>query len=213
MNSYHKYLSGLKINFWIISLLLVLNIPSCNYVKALFYIDHMETDERVKKMDVGKIVDNLRIQPGFKIADVGAGSGLFTRAMAVKTLPDGLVYAADINKDLLDHIEKSAAESGLKNIITVTADENDPRIPQKADLIFMCDTFHYIKNHKQYVKILSAYLKETGAIAIIDYKKNWPPLSEKFTEDELKSWMKDAGLKLSRSYDFIEDEFFMIFER
>ena len=213
-NNKKKDLSGynyMKIYIWVMSLSLILNFTACNYVKAMFYIEHMETDERLQRMDVGKVVDSLDIRPGWEIADVGAGSGLFTRAMAEKIKPDGVIYAVDINRDLLEHIEKSAAESGIKNIKTALADENDPRIPQKVDLIFICDTFHYVKNHKQYIKTLSAYLKDRGVIAMIDYKKNWPPLSEKFAADELIGWMNDAGLKLSRSYDFIEDEFFMIF--
>lgn len=97
--------------------------------------------------------------------------------------------------------------------MTVRAAEDDPRLPEKVDFIFMCDTLHYIDGQEQYVKTMAGYLKEKGAIAVISFRQAWPPMSKKFTGEDLAGWMKSAGLTLEKRYDFIQDEYLMIFRR
>jgi len=185
----------------------------CNWIKATFYIDHMERDSRVERMNIRLIIKKLEIKPGHSAADIGAGSGLFTRKIAEKTGPGGTVFAVDINRHLLDHIEETSTNDGIKNIKTVLAAEDDPEIPEKVDLILICDTLHYIEMLPEYVKKMSSYVKPGGRIAVIDFKANWPPGSIKYSTEDLTLWMKAAGLKPIRSYNFIEDEFFMIFRK
>ena len=59
-----------------------------------------------------------------------------------KVVAPGVVYAVDLNPNLLAHIEKSAKRAGLTNVKTVLASEDDSRIPEPLDLIFICDTLH-----------------------------------------------------------------------
>ena len=183
--------------------------PGCtDWIKAVFYIDHMETENRNSRMHVDRIVESLELKPGETAADIGAGSGLFTRRMAERVSPGGMVYAVDINKKLLAHIEKNAG--GLP-IRTVLATEDDPRVPDRVDLIFICDTLHYIEKPSAYVSRMASHLGPGGRLAIIDFVKNWPPMSNRFTVEELKGWARAAGMEPTREYDFVEDEFFIVF--
>lgn len=179
-----------------------------DWIKAVFYIDHMETENRTSRMRVDRIVESLELKPGETAADIGAGSGFFTRRMAEKVLPGGMVYAVDINKKLLAHIEKN---TGGLPIRTVLATEDDPRVPERVDLIFMCDTLHYIEKPSVYISRMALHLGGGGRLAIIDFVKNWPPMSNRFTVEELKGWACAAGMEPTREYDFIEDEFFIVF--
>ncbi len=198
----------------LLCIIAVLSLTVCKEkIKAVFYIDHMERDERTRRMNIDRIVESLEIKPGDIIADIGAGSGLFSREFSQKVIPGGIVYAVDINKKLLDHIEKKNSEDGITNIKIQQASEDDPRIPQPVDLIFICDTLHYIENQEQYVKKMSGYLKKNGSIAVVSFKTNWPPMSIEFTGNDLERWMKNAGLELSDNYDFIQDEYLMIFRK
>jgi ubiquinone/menaquinone biosynthesis C-methylase UbiE len=192
---------------------ILLSLTSCvDWIKAVFYIDHMERDERISGMYINRIIESLNLKSGLKIADIGAGSGLFSRKMAKKVV-HGIVYAVDINKNLLQYIDQTNSNDNITNIKTVLAEENDPKIPEPVDLIFICDTLHYIDRQEQYIKTMSSYLKKGGRIAVVDFRKNWPPLSIKFTEDDLTGWMKSAGLEPINRYDFIKDEFFLIFKK
>jgi ubiquinone/menaquinone biosynthesis C-methylase UbiE len=182
------------------------------WIKAQFYIDHMETEDRLERIQVERVVQALELAPGSAVADIGAGSGLFTRAMAKEVSP-GVVYAVDINANLLTHIEKTAQQAGLANIETVLASEDDPRLPDALDIVFICDTLHYIDEPEQYLRELHAHVRPGGRVAIIDFFRNWPPMSNQFSPDQLESWMKLAGFALVRKHDFIEDQYLLIFER
>jgi ubiquinone/menaquinone biosynthesis C-methylase UbiE len=182
------------------------------WIKARFYIDHMERPERLERVQVNRVVKTLQLAPGSAVADIGAGSGLFTRAMAKEIAP-GVVHAIDINPNLLAHIEKSARESGLTNIETILAAEDDPRLPEMLDLVFICDTLHYIEDPERYLRELHAHVRPGGRVAIIDFFRNWPPMSNQFSPGQLESWMKGAGFALVERHEFIEDQYFLIFKR
>ncbi|MCU0849478.1 MAG: class I SAM-dependent methyltransferase [Spirochaetes bacterium] len=177
-------------------------------VKAWFYLDHMEREERLGRMETERMIEELHIVPGMTVADIGAGSGLFTRRIAQRVTPGGIVYAVDINSVLLRHIAKTCDPDIVQ---TVSAEEMDPKIPAPVDLIFICDTLHYIPDPARYVQKMSSYLKRGGRIAVVDFITNWPPAAVKFTPGELTEWMKPAGLKKSEYHDFIKDEFLMVF--
>ena len=185
-----------------------------DWCKAVFYIHDMETEERVARLQVKRVVDMLSLEKGDTVADIGAGTGLFSMAMAKRTGPEGKVYAVDINRSLLDHVEKKALQAGIGNIVPVEATEDDPGIPAPVDLIFMCDTFHYVALKSAYLTCLRKHLKPGGRLVIIDLKDKWPPFhdSYRFTVDELKKWAAAAGFRLVQEYDFLSEEFFVVFE-
>ncbi len=178
------------------------------------YVKLLESERRVEQLQVERVVEALQCSPGQKIADLGAGSGLFTRPMARKVGTEGKVYAIDIDPELLKHIEKTAQAAGLSNIQTVLAAEDDPKIPEPVDLIVIIDTLHHIGNQALYLKNLRRYLRPSGRIAVIDFSKNWPPSHEemKFSLDELEQWMRAAGFKRIEKHDFLENNFFVIYQ-
>lgn len=179
----------------------------------LEYILILESAERVKMLQVERVIEALNIEPGQHIADLGAGSGLFSRPLASLVGPDGVVYAIDIDSDLLEHINETALEKNLANIQTVLASELDPRIPDGVDLVLICDTLHQIEDPSVYVRGLTHYLRPSARIAVIDYENNWPRRLEsaQYTLDDLDKWMTDAGLRREEKFDFLEDNFFVIY--
>jgi len=189
-----------------------ISLSSCQWIKATFYIDHMERDERLAVIQADKVVETLRVRPGEKIADIGAGSGLMTRRLAVKS-GSGTVYAVDINLKLLKHIAENACKKGQTNIRTVLANEADPKIPEPVDTILICDTIHYIKGPDVNVKKLHDYLKPQGRAAIINFSRNWPPMSNKFRESDLMKWMKNAGFEFLKKHSFLKDRYFVVFQK
>lgn len=202
---------SIKIIFY--AMLALIMTTGCDWIKARFYILHMEAEERVSKLNVQRVVDALNIGKGMVIADVGAGSGLFTVPLAKRAGSGGTVYAVDINPELLRHIAETGKPGTGGTIQTVKASENDPKIPVMVDLVFFCDTLHYIADQPAYLEKLASYVKPGGRIAIIDFTRNWPPSSNRFTTQQLILWMKKAGFSVMSSHDFIEDEFFLIFSR
>ncbi len=177
------------------------------------YIKLLEGERRVENLQVPKVIETLKIKSNHKIADIGSGSGLFSRPLA-KHVNKGQVYAVDIDQKLLDHVAKTSADEKLTNVKTIFATEDDPKLPEPVDLIVIIDTMHHIANQPTYVKTLKKYLRKNGRIVIIDFNKTWPAGHEKmvYKLEDLDGWMKAAGYKKVESYDFLDNNFFVVYQ-
>src|SRR5271169_3497111 len=70
--------------------------------KADEWVTTLEGPQRVASQKIEEVLAKLRLKPGMVVADIGAGSGLFSRPLAKAVAPTGKVYAVDIQQDLLD---------------------------------------------------------------------------------------------------------------
>ena len=179
------------------------------------YAKGLEDRERVAEIQVDRVVAALQLAPGMTVADLGSGSGLFTRPLARSVAPGGIAYAVDIDAALLKIVERSATVAGIENIRTVHAAPADPSLPAPVDLIFICDTFHHLPDKPAYARTLFHYVKPGGKVAIIDFVSHWPAGHEamRYTVDSLTGWMTAAGFTLQRTLDFPTDRFFTIYVR
>ena len=177
------------------------------------YARFLEGAERVARMQVTRVVETLGLAPGMKVADIGSGSGLFTRPIAKAIAPDGIAYAVDVDDALLAIVARSASEQQIANIRTVKAEAGDPKLPEPVDLIFICDALHHIGGQGPYVKNLRRYLRPGGRVAIIDFDQQWPQGHEtmRYTRDDLRRWMGDAGFTEVSTHDWLENSFFVIY--
>jgi len=177
------------------------------------YVKLLEGAERVERMQVPRVVDALQLKPGMKVADLGSGSGLFTRPIAKAISPGGVVYAVDIDPALLKIVGRSARDAGLTNVEAVVAAPEDPRLPQPVDLIFICDTLHHISGQGAYMKTLRKHVRSGGAVVVIDFSEEWPEGHEpmRYTLQQLDGWMSDAGFSRSASFEWLENSFFVVY--
>jgi arsenite methyltransferase len=176
------------------------------------YAALLEDPQRVARLQVDRVVQALGLKRGMTVADIGAGSGLFTRPIAAATAP-GVVYAVEIDEPLLKILQKRVADAGLTNVTAVLGRPGEPGLPSPVDLIFICDALHHITQPAAYLKSLRPHLRPGGRVAIIDYTTNWPEGHEsmQFTVAQLDGWMKDAGFSPQASHDWIQDAFFLVY--
>jgi ubiquinone/menaquinone biosynthesis C-methylase UbiE len=158
-----------------------------------------------------EIVGALKLRSDEVVADIGAGSGYFARRFAHHA---GKVYAVDIDPKLLEMIAKEAP----KNIETVLAAPDDPKLaPSSVDTIYICDVLHHIDGRPAYYAKLARALKPGGRIVIVDFHKRelpvGPPMAMKIAEADVVKELSAAGFRLSRSFDFLPHQYFLVFER
>ncbi|GIU77186.1 MAG: methyltransferase type 11 [Bryobacteraceae bacterium] len=156
-----------------------------------------------------EVVAALKIREGEIIADIGAGTGYFTRRFAVRA---GKVYAVDVNRSLLEQIQAL----GLPNVVAVPAAPDDPKLPQGGvDTIFFCNVLHHIENRPAYYEKLRAALRPGGRIVVIDFHKRplpvGPPPDEKLAEEEVIAEFQKSGFRLDRKHDWLEHQYFLEF--
>ena len=178
------------------------------------YIKLLESERRIEGLQVDKVVEALKVRPDDRVCDLGAGSGLFTRPLARKASGKGVVYAVDIDSELLKHVERTAQEQKLANIKPILGSETDPKLPEPVDLITIIDTLHHINNHAEYLKGLKKYLRPGGRVAVIDFSRDWPAGHEKmvYTVGDLDGWMTAAGFKRVEQHNFLDNNFFVVYQ-
>ena len=175
------------------------------------YAKVLEDPARDEWQKPREVVEALGLKPAETIADIGAGTGYFSRRFAHHA---ATVYAVDIDAKLL----AIAANSGAKNLTAILAAPDDPRLPDASvDTIFFCDVLHHIDNRPAYYAKLAKALKPGGRIVMIDFFKKelpiGPPVAMKLSEDEVIGEMKPAGFKLAKRVELLKYQYFLIFER
>jgi 2-polyprenyl-3-methyl-5-hydroxy-6-metoxy-1,4-benzoquinol methylase len=186
------------------------------------WVTTLEGPQRVASQKIDDVLSKLSLKSGMVVADIGAGSGLFSRPLAKAVAPAGKVYAVDIQQDLLDYINKRDKEESIRNVRTVLGEFNDPKLPARdVDLGFINDVLHHIQNRAAYLKALGTYMKPGGRIAIIEMDKNDPKTPHRnqpellVGREEIMQWMSDAGFKVVEEHAdlFPGTKWFLVFGR
>jgi len=180
------------------------------------WIKTLESKNRLESLKIYETLAALKLKPGMKVADIGAGTGVFTIPLAQAVKPGGTAYAVDIDQALLDHIAEKATEQGMTNVQVVLGAFTDPNLPDDVDFALINDVLHHIDKRAEYLKNLAGYLKPGGRIAVIEFipgqggHQNQPELQ--VSQETATKWMADVGLKPIENFNkMFTDKWFVIF--
>lgn len=181
------------------------------------WIDIFEAPERAEWQKPEEVVKRLELKPGNTIADIGAGTGYFTRLFAAAVGPEDKTIGLDIEPSMVEYMKEDAKKRGLTNYEAMVVKPDDAGLPpQSVDVIFICNTYHHIEDRVIYLKRLAGALKPNGRIVIVDfYKKPLPvgpqSVAHKISEEEVKKEFKQAGYRLTKSLDFLPYQYYLEF--
>lgn len=133
--------------------------------------DWLERPERVAEEMPEAVLAVLGLGEGDVVADLGAGSGFYTRRMARLVTPGGSVYAVDIQPEMLEILEQSVATEGLDNIVPVLGEAGDPRLPAgSVDWILLADVYHELEQPEVMLGRMRDALSDGGRVALLEYR-------------------------------------------
>jgi predicted methyltransferase len=161
-----------------------------------------------------EVIQALALKPDAVIADIGSGTGYFSVRFANMT-PKGRVYGVDTEPDMVKYLADRAKREGLKNVMAVAGAPNDPRLPEKADLIILVDVYHHVGDRERYFRQLQKSLKPGGRIAVIDFRMDspvGPPQSARIAPERVKDELKRAGYALAQEHAFLPNQYFLVFQ-
>lgn len=164
-----------------------------------------------------EVVSALELEEGQSVADVGAGTGYFSRHLARAVGVSGRVYAVDTEPEMVEHMRARAEKERTPRVEVVLARPDDPGLPEDGvDLVLMVDTYHHIDDRVRYLRRMSQNLRPGGRLAIIDFEKRplpvGPALEHKLARETVVEEVEEAGYRLVEEPDFLPYQYFLIFE-
>src|SRR5437764_13515095 len=134
------------------------------------YIGQLESESREIFAQRKEILARCKVRSGMAVADVGAGTGLFTRLFADAVGPRGKVYAVDIAANVIEHIEKTCKEAGRNNVVGIVCTPTSTKLPPASvDLVFVCDTYHHFEFPFKTLASIHEALRPGGQLVLVDF--------------------------------------------
>lgn len=169
-----------------------------------------------------EILKACNIKPGMRIADIGAGTGLFTRLFANQTGPTGWVFAIDISPRLIQHVNQQSVEHNLRNVTAVLCLEDSICLPPESiDLAYICDTYHHFEYPQSTLASIYSALKPGGRMVVIDFiriegvSRPWILGHVRAGQEVFTAEIEQAGFQLTRQVEIpgFEENYFLIFTK
>jgi ubiquinone/menaquinone biosynthesis C-methylase UbiE len=180
--------------------------------------DLLLSEERRETLQPETLLKNLGLKRGDTMADIGCGPGFFTLPAAEIVGPEGTVFAADIQGEMLTAVRSRALEHGLTNVRVVKTNERDvPLRPESCDLVLVAFTLNEIAGRASFLHHLARALKPKGRLAVLEWEKHQhgegPPVSDRIAPDDLIADAQAAGLKLERRRELNAHQYLCAFTR
>jgi ubiquinone/menaquinone biosynthesis C-methylase UbiE len=183
------------------------------------WVERFEQEGREIYAHRDAIVAWSQVKPGMDVADVGAGTGLFTRLFARATGDAGQVYAVDIAQEFVDHVLKTSKEEGLKNVVGVVCDDDDCGLkPDSIDVAFICDTYHHFEFPQKSMKSIYRALRPGGSLLVIDFHRIEGVSSDfimghvRAGQEVFRREIEEAGFEfVKENKKLLKDNYFMRF--
>lgn len=157
----------------------------------------------------------LALREDSVVADIGAATGYFPVRVA-RVVTKGTVYGVDVESAMVDYLKARAEKEELKNLVTVLAAYDDPKLPEAVDLVMLVNTYHHIEARSEYFARLLKSVKPGGRLVIIDFRKSssmGPPASAKLEPAQVTAELAQAGWTLTSSHDVLPEQFFLVYMR
>ncbi len=187
-----------------------------------FDLETLESPERDAWAQPDAVVAALPIdREDMHIADIGAGSGYFTRRIA-RRVPAGLVYAVDVDGQFKQFIEHQRESWGTPNIEPRLALYENPLLPVNSlDGVFMSNTYPYVENREVYFRGVHDSLRPGGWLVVVDFRKDascegvdsCPAPEDRVASGDVEAELARAGFALAAREDFLKHQYFLVFRR
>jgi ubiquinone/menaquinone biosynthesis C-methylase UbiE len=156
---------------------------------------------RVKEENPARLLELLKLKPGQVVCDFGCGNGYHTIELAKRVGGKGLVYAIDIQREMLDLLKERYEPRGLENVKPVLATPKDPGMPAKTfDLVLMVDVYHELSHPTEVLALVRTSLKPKGRLALVEFREEDPEVPilplHKMSQPQVMKEIPPNGFKL-----------------
>lgn len=166
------------------------------------------------------VVRALNLHTGMRVADIGAGTGLYTRLFAREVGAEGKVYAVDIADSFVNNVQREATAQGLQNVVGVVNTQTTTGLPDDSiDLVFLADTYHHFERPADMLQSIYRALRSAGELVVIDFHRDptvsssWVMQHTRAGRDEVRHEVELAGFRFTGEETFLRGNFFLRFRK
>ena len=194
-------------------------VPKREPAKVLSFesADWLEREGREELEKPEVVIQAMELRKGMLVAEIGAGTGFFSRRIAKVVGPTGRVYAQDIQPQMLEMLKGYAARERVTNIIPVLGTETDPKLPLgKIDRVLLVDVYHEFQQPEPMLAALRKVLAPGGTVTVVEYRLEGDTASHinldhrMSTEQVLAEWGA-AGYELLNQVETLPSQHVFIF--
>jgi ubiquinone/menaquinone biosynthesis C-methylase UbiE len=180
--------------------------------------DWLVRPERIEEEQPELMLQALRIQPGWTVADVGAGVGYHSFLIAKLVGPSGRVLATDVQPEMLRMLRNNARQLAVKNVEPVLCTQLDPKLPEgKVDLALMVDVYHEMSHPEVSVRGIRNALRPQGRLVLVEFRGEDPDVpikpEHKMTVEQVKKEIEPLGFVLKETHEFLPWQHILVFEK
>lgn len=154
------------------------------------------------------IMDALGIADGHAVADLGAGGGWFTVRLARRVGPNGIVYAEDIQPQMIEAINRRVQNEDVNNVRAVLGSPTDPRLPPGLDAALIVDAYREMDDPgrpdiiRTLLHNVAGALKPQGRLGIVDFLPGGggpgPDAEDRIDPETVIRTAESAGFRLQK---------------
>ena len=180
--------------------------------------DWLERPERELEEKPDLVLKALKLKPGEAVADIGAGTGYYSRRLARIVGTNGVVYAVDIQPEMLGILTNTMARLKLGNVRPVLGTISDPRLaPASVDLILMVDVYHEFDHPREMTLAMTQALKPEGRMVFVEFRGEDPQVPikplHKMTEAQVRKEMAAFPLTWVETLEILPWQHIIVFQK
>lgn len=170
-------------------------------------------------LEPAKVVDQWDIRPGMKVADFGCGAGHYTIEIAKRVGKDGLVYAFDVQPEVLSALKGQVSVNHLSNVdlrrVDLEAEKGSQLSDAAMDFVVLSNVLFQAENKSAVAREAFRVLKPGGLIAFIDWSDSplGPPKEQRISKEAAKELFDKLGFVLVKEFDAQQFHYGLLFRK
>jgi precorrin-6B methylase 2 len=176
----------------------------------------LERQEREQEERGDLLLRELGLAQGMTVADVGAGTGYYARRMAPLVGSQGMVWAVDVQPEMIELLSAMAAKAGINNIKPLLCTPDDLKLPAASvDVAIMVDVYHELEFPFEVMQTLVRALKPGGKVVFVEYRAEDPKVPikalHKMTEAQIRKEAAEHALVYERTANTLPWQHVVVF--
>lgn len=178
------------------------------------YVERLEAADRDAWQRPDEVLRALTLTPGMWVAELGPGSGYFTRRIARAVAP-GHVFAVDVEATLLATLHQRLEAEHLTNVSPILGRPDEPCLPPGCcDRVVTVNTLHHVPRPDAMLRRLAGALKPNGLLACVDFHRRetpmGPPVELRLSRDDVVAAASRAGLRVADDVEVLEHQYLLL---